>query len=80
MSCQKCNREQSKIPNEFSKMYMCEMCDNTCCINCMYLYCSTCNKDFACFWCSANFRRDNNISFGEDKKLKCKTCKTSIYN
>lgn len=74
MSCQKCDCEQSNTPKEFSKLYNCEMCDNTCCINCMYLYCNTCNKNFACFWCATNFIRDNNINFQDKRNLKCKTC------
>ena len=35
--CQKCNAKQSKINMEFSTFYKCQICKNTCCINCMYL-------------------------------------------
>jgi hypothetical protein len=35
--CQKCNAKQSKINMEFSTFYKCQICENTCCINCMYV-------------------------------------------
>jgi hypothetical protein len=31
--------------------YPCEKCNNTYCINCMYLPCIICHRLFACFWC-----------------------------
>ena len=72
--CQKCNAKQSKINLEFSTFYKCQICENTCCINCMYLCCSICNKEFICFWCGTDFKHSNNISITEKINLKCKKC------
>jgi hypothetical protein len=80
MLCQKCNRKKCKMPTEFSEFYKCEICNDTCCINCMYLYCSTCNKEFACFWCGTNFIHTNNIPFQEKRKLKCEQCNKEKKN
>ena len=63
--CQKCNAKQSKINLEFRTFYKCQICENTCCINCMYLCCSICNKEFICFWCGTDFKHSNNISITE---------------
>ncbi len=60
--CQKCNAKQSKINLEFSTFYKCQICENTCCINCMYLCCSICNKEIICFWCGTDFKHINNIT------------------
>ena len=72
--CQKCNAKQSKNNLEFSTFYKCQICENTCCINCMYLCCSICNKEFICFWCGTDFKHSNNISITEKINLKCKKC------
>ena len=40
----------------------------------MYFNCSTCNKELACFWCSMDFLRTNNLSIRDNIKLKCKKC------
>ena len=76
--CQKCNAKQSKINLEFSTFYKCQICENTCCINCMYLCCSICNKEFICFWCGTDFKHINNISITEKINLKCKKCNANI--
>ena len=72
--CQKCNAKHSKINLEFSTFYKCQICENTCCINCMYLCCSICNKEFMCFWCGTHFKHSNNISITEKINLQCKKC------
>ena len=70
--CDKCNAKKCRNSPEFKKFYQCEMCKDMCCINCMYLACSTCNKEFACFWCGTMFVHNNDNE--NNLTLKCRDC------
>ncbi len=55
----------------FGQFYYCDFCNKKFCINCMYLYCSLCKKDFACFWCGYNHKKNNQYKY---QNIKCKNC------
>jgi len=66
--------KNSNLNSIFGKFYGCEICNAEFCVNCMYLYCSTCNNFVNCFWCGTNYKHKNNISYLEKENIKCAKC------
>ena len=51
-----------------NKIYRCDLCDKKFCINCMYLLCPICNREYTCFWCGCKYK------YNGEKDMKCKKC------
>jgi len=67
-------RKNDNLNSVFGDFYKCEICNKKFCVNCIYLYCSTCNNFVTCFWCGTNYKHKNNISYLEKVNIKCAKC------